>query len=360
MVKNPLLVCFVIMIVLAMLSGCTTSENPRTPTNSPGPSEVIPEASATLSPTPQVGTPPDTPVQTTCKNIQIFKKNDLVYWDDYKTYPFDSFNYQGSEYQQAGEVYTVKIKADIPLTVYVLPTNEIPLLNSKDRRPTYDAAKDKIDFHGLAPVAVLYLAYDASSTFTIPKMGKYTLVVDPRFSEMNLQTDMRESFKYEIEALKVEGDNCVNTEFPSSETGNGIVVLDVKDVLKTSQYKLYKFEELVNPAADLTFQNPGECFSIDIHAEKPVLVYILSYNELPKIEVRSYAPTYDKARDEFEFSGYKPVQNLGLIYDGGGVFTVKEFGKYVLVIDSRQTERDLTLLGETIKYQLHMVKLDNC
>lgn len=199
------LLFFPIMAILVgflIIAGCaSTAPISAPPTTYPTMSPTTPPTISTT-----IATTLPTQVEPVLVNeTVVFSKKDTISPGEYKTYNFEDFVVTGMDltYQNPGEEYRIEFKSDDPMLVYVITFDQKQWISDSTRGPKYDTLQKKVLYVGLAPVAKTEnLVFDESIKFTIPKMGKYLIVVDSRLSEVDLLIG-RQSFKYEIKVTKL-------------------------------------------------------------------------------------------------------------------------------------------------------------
>lgn len=122
-------------------------------------------------------------------------------------------------------------------------------------------------------------------------------------------------------------------------------------------YKTYDIAEVNTANVDLTYQKPGETYYVSLKSDVPLLVYVINFNEANKLLDTDSIPKYDKFNNKIIYQKFAPVLKMERVYDNTGSFTVKDLGKYVVVVDARLTESDTTKTNnEMHKYELIVEK----
>jgi len=117
-------------------------------------------------------------------------------------------------------------------------------------------------------------------------------------------------------------------------------------------YALVNFEDIGYPIL-----KPDEKFIVRITADHPILAYVIRTYDTPLLRTIDGVPTYNKYDRTYDYGRLSPVMKLENIYEGGSEFTVKDLGKYTLVLDTRLSSMDYRFVNEvtTVSVRILMV-----
>jgi hypothetical protein len=117
------------------------------------------------------------------------------------------------------------------------------------------------------------------------------------------------------------------------------------------QYELINFEDI-----GFDYLNNGDKFIVRITSDRPIFVYVIRTTEVPRLKTDAGIPKYDKDSRTYEYGQLAPLMKLEDVYEGGGSFTVKDIGKYTLVLDTRLAEKDYHYTNEVAKVAVRIIK----
>jgi hypothetical protein len=117
-------------------------------------------------------------------------------------------------------------------------------------------------------------------------------------------------------------------------------------------YLLINFEDIGYPIL-----YPGDKFIVRITADHAILAYVIRTYDTPLLRTSDGLPTYDKYDRTYDYGRLLPILKLENIYDGGDEFTVKDLGKYTLVLDTRLSTIDYRFMNEVTTVSVRILKV---
>jgi hypothetical protein len=118
-------------------------------------------------------------------------------------------------------------------------------------------------------------------------------------------------------------------------------------------YSLINFEDFGYPTL-----KPGEKYIVRITADHAILPYVIRSYDTGLLNTVEGTPTYDSYDRTYDYGRLTPILKLGNIYDGGDEFTVKDLGKYTLVLDARLSTRDYRIANEVTNVAVRILKVE--
>jgi hypothetical protein len=129
--------------------------------------------------------------------------------------------------------------------------------------------------------------------------------------------------------------------------GNVVIYMDREG------YALINFEDFGYPIL-----KPGEKYIVRITADHAILPYVIRSYDTGLLNTVEGTPTYDSYDRTYDYGRLSPILKLGNIYDGGDEFTVKDLGKYTLVLDARLSTRDYRIANEVTRVAVRILKVE--
>jgi hypothetical protein len=118
-------------------------------------------------------------------------------------------------------------------------------------------------------------------------------------------------------------------------------------------YALVNFEDIGYPIL-----YPGDKFIVRITADHAILAYVIRTYDTPLLRTSDGLPTYNKYDRTYDYGRLSPILKLENIYDGGSDFTVKDLGKYTLVLDTRLSSMDYRFVNEVTTVSVRILKVE--
>jgi hypothetical protein len=118
-------------------------------------------------------------------------------------------------------------------------------------------------------------------------------------------------------------------------------------------YALVNFEDIGYPIL-----KPGDKFIVRITADHAILAYVIRTYDTPLLRTIDGLPTYNKYDRTYDYGRLLPIMKLENIYDGGSDFTVKDLGKYTLVLDTRLSSMDYRFVNEVTTVSVRILKVE--
>ena len=97
--------------------------------------------------------------------------------------------------------------------------------------------------------------------------------------------------------------------------------------------------------------------SVRITADHPILAYVIRTYDTPLLRTIDGVPTYNKYDRTYDYGRLLPIMKLENIYEGGSEFTVKDLGKYTLVLDTRLSSMDYRFVNEVTTVSVRILKV---
>lgn len=207
MVHHSFSIVVIVLIAFALLAGCTSpvsaplSVKETTPAPVPSTEPVVIATTVSPEPTP-VAVSPGTTANSSSSTTQIYY-NTLMISMEQEKYALINFEDIGYPYLYPGEQYIVRITSDHNIFAYVIRTADVPRLNENGGSPAYDQVTRTYSYGQLSPLMTLEDVYDDGGNFTVKDLGKYTLVLDTRLSQMDYHYS-NEVAKVTVRILKVD------------------------------------------------------------------------------------------------------------------------------------------------------------
>jgi len=212
----PGLVVFFILSLLCILPGCSGPVQPgeNFTTTIPGGDEssaagiITPSITATPLPAQpaQQSTTRREPVMVTTAGTTagsgtiILDDTHSLTIREYKEYPFEDMGY---DFLYEGDRFQVSIQSEKPVIVYVVGYMDAIRIQAPGEAPRYETGVTRLQWGSTAPVFFWERVTDRIGTFSIEDVGRYSLVVDPRW--MNYDEDWKTGrpFTYRLRITKL-------------------------------------------------------------------------------------------------------------------------------------------------------------
>lgn len=121
--------------------------------------------------------------------------------------------------------------------------------------------------------------------------------------------------------------------------------------MERKQYELVHFEDIGYP-----YLYPGEKYIVRITSDHAIFAYVIPTVNVPYLTASGGVPVYDKGTRTYEYGQLTPVMKMEDVFEDGADFTVKNIGKYTLVLDTRLSERDYHYENEMTKVTVRILK----
>ena len=118
------------------------------------------------------------------------------------------------------------------------------------------------------------------------------------------------------------------------------------------KYAFINFEDFGFP-----YLKPGDQFIVRITSDHAIFAYVINTADVPLVKNGEGIPVFNTFTREYEYGKLFPLLKLEDVYEGGGNFTVKDLGKYTLVLDTRLAEQDYRLGNEAAKVAVRIIRL---
>lgn len=121
--------------------------------------------------------------------------------------------------------------------------------------------------------------------------------------------------------------------------------------MERKQYELINFEDIGYP-----YLNPGEKYIVRITSDHAIFAYVIATVNVPRLKATGGVPVFDKDTRTYEYGQLTPLLKLEDIREDGGSFTVRDIGKYTLVLDTRLSQRDYHFDNEMTTVVVRILK----
>jgi len=143
------------------------------------------------------------------------------------------------------------------------------------------------------------------------------------------------------------------TVTPTGPSPHEIYYGDLVIFMDREGYALVNFEDIGYPIL-----KPGDKFIVRITSDHAILVYVIRSYDTGLLMTIDGIPTYNNYDRTYDYGKLLPIMKLENIYDGGSDFTVKDLGKYTLVLDTRLSTRDYHFVNEVTKVSVRILKVE--
>jgi hypothetical protein len=116
-------------------------------------------------------------------------------------------------------------------------------------------------------------------------------------------------------------------------------------------YEILPFEDFGVPLLV-----PGERYIVRITSDHAIFAYVLPQTQVDLLQTTDGTPIYNPDMRTYDYGSLTPIFKMEDVYESGGEFKVKEGGKYVLVLDTRLSERDYKVYNEVTKVAVRVLK----
>ncbi len=219
-------------------------------------------------------------------------------------------------------------------------------------------------------VAAMVFVLVAGCTAPAPGGTQETTIITTRVSPAMETTTPVEATPSPAEATNVSAVSTTGqaetTPVPSATATTGIAADTTKTTpvpreiyygnlavfMDREGYTLVNFEDIGYPIL-----KPDERFIVRITADHPILAYVIRTYDTPLLRTIDGVPTYNKYDRTYDYGRLSPVMKLENIYEGGSEFTVKDLGKYTLVLDTRLSSMDYRFVNEVTTVSVRILKV---
>lgn len=118
-------------------------------------------------------------------------------------------------------------------------------------------------------------------------------------------------------------------------------------------YEILPFEDIGVP-----YLMPGERYIVRVTSDHAIFVYIMSSYQVDLLRTTDGVPVYDVYTRSYNYKTMMPIFTMEDVYEDGGEFTVRQAGKYSLVLDTRLSERDYRVYNEVTKVAVRILKVE--
>lgn len=119
------------------------------------------------------------------------------------------------------------------------------------------------------------------------------------------------------------------------------------------QYEVINFEDIGQ-----TYLNSGETYTVRFTSDHPIFAYVIRTMDVPRLNAEGGTPVYDPITRTYDYGRLLPLMKIEDAYEDGASFTVKDFGKYSLVLDTRLTQKDYHFSNEVAHVAVRILKLN--
>jgi hypothetical protein len=138
-----------------------------------------------------------------------------------------------------------------------------------------------------------------------------------------------------------------NESSPAAQIYYGTLAIS----MDREKYGLINFEDI-----GYTYLNPGEKYIVRITSDHNIFAYVIRTADVPRLNTDGGIPVYESVTRTYDYGQLSPIMKLEDIYEDGAGFTVKDFGKYSLVLDTRLSQKDYHFNNEVDKVTVRILK----
>lgn len=347
----------IFLFCMMVLSGCSVpAGEPGTNTTSPLTSDQ-PEAGpspppALLQPTPSKDEPAG-PSVVFSKKFFVLSGGDPVVVD-----PLE----YGYQYFSPDETYSLSIDTEYPVNILVMDSlyaGLLPILipewvTTPSRAPDRTVSYSSGFLYEYPLVVQEENVVKKTVVFSVPRTGRYLVIIDPRFTSKTTLDAYGVSTSHEYFQTTL----TLQQYPPGAEVAwNRGVVYETIGVTTSflEMTKIYAFDELGYP-----FLSPGDVIHLSVATDKPVNVLVLDgeamavfFRDMP-VEVTVQNRSVDAVHRGYSYWGISP--NNGELFhedksfDCEAFLTVPKRSKYYVVIDPRFSYELSSMGGYPISY----------
>jgi len=345
-----------------VLTGCVVpAGEPGTNTTSASPSEQ-PEAG--LNP-PAAHLQPIATKDEPARPSVVFSKRFFVLSGGHPVV-VDPLEY-GYHYFSPDETYSLSIDSEFPVNILVMDSIYAGLLpiHIPEYGPTPCRAPDRTVSYSSGFLYEYPLVVQEENVvkktiaFSVPRMGKYLVIIDPRFNgkttlDMYGVSTSHEYFRTTLTLQKYAPGTAVAR---NQGAVNEIIGLSSSFLEMT---KVYAFDELGYP-----FLSPGDIIHLSVVTDKPVNVLVLDgeamavfFRDMP-VEADVPNRTVDAVHRGYSYWGISPnngeVFHEDMSLDCEAFVTIPKRSKYYVVIDPRFSYELSSIGGYPISYSADFI-----
>jgi hypothetical protein len=360
--RGPVLI-FLLCIITVLVAGCTSPGSGPSAVTTPAPAataevttpQIITTPSPQMNATPAM-TMPSTPGLLGPSTVVPISGNSTIIIDDMvsliagertsaKIY---SFKELGLEFLKPNDTFIISIDSEKPIVLLV--TDETgkgrfygvsPLWEKQPPSKTTNTRMYGYSYPGIWYILKADEVYHKELLLKIDSAGSYYLIFDPQniieqVSELGIWQVTHKSFNARI-LLRQISDSQPADILPKSP-----YILNETPAI----YSAYRdgFKEFPLEDFGLEYLHSGDTFRLSVDAEKPVNVFVVGYNDEKKFG--STHPVYElqpvKGDKEpeygYTYAGITPLVKEDKVIRKDITFTVKETGKYFIIIDQRYSD----------------------
>jgi hypothetical protein len=118
------------------------------------------------------------------------------------------------------------------------------------------------------------------------------------------------------------------------------------------QYQVIDFEDI-----GYAYLNNGEKYTVRFTSDHAIFAYVIRTEDVPRLDTDLGTPVYDSITRTYDYNNLHPVMKIEDRYEDGASFTIKDFGKYSLVLDSRLSPRDYRIGNEVTSVTVRILKV---
>ena len=374
--KKIRVMLFILIIGFVLVSACTSpnqnSTPPTTITQSVSPpttTQIIatpnPQISSTVSATSQ--STPSTSVSSTVvpqsgNSKIILDESFSLIAGDKKSVKIYSFKDLGLEFLKPNDTFIISVDSGKPINILVTDASGKASFNGVT--PIYEKQPpSKItntNLYGWSYPGIWYVLkaneiFHKDLLLKIDRAGSYYIIFDPQniveqVSELGVWQITYKSFN-----INVKINQILNPQYFDILPKSPYIIEDTAAVYSAYRdaYKEYPLEDY-----GLNYLNPGDTFKLSIDAEKPVNVFVINLND--EVRFNGVKPVYEvqSAKGDigsqygYTYAGISPLVKEDKVVKKDITFTVKETGKYFIILDQRFADpyaKDISFFKANVK-----------
>ena len=352
-------------ILLILVIGCVFVSACTSPNQNSAPKTTITQTVSPVAttqiianPNPQINstipvTPQSTPVTTVVPTIAPQPENSKIIIDETfslisgernsaKIYSFKDY---GLEFLKPEDTFIISVDSAKPINILVTDAagkarfnGVTPVWEKQPTSKTTDTRLYGYSYPGIWYVQKADEVFHKDLLLKIDRADSYYLILDPQtiveqVSELGIWQTKQNSFNAQVRVNQVLNPQSLDI-LPKSP----YIIEDT-----TAIYSAYRdgFKEYPLEDYGLTYLYSGDTFRLSINAEKPVNVFVINLND--EVRFNGVKPVYEvqSAKGDigsqygYTYAGISPLVKEDKVVKKDITFTVKETGKYFIILDQR-------------------------
>lgn len=347
-----------VCIAMILITGCTSSGSNPMAVTTPAPTtaaEVVTTNPIITIPNPQNNSAVTVTLQSTPgitgslrvvpQEKTLVNESFSLITGDRKSAKIYSFKDVGIEFLKPGDTFIISVDSDKPINILVTDAtgrgNFNGVLPKWEKQPTSKTTNTHLygwSYPGIWTELKADEIFHQDLLLKINREGSYYLIFDPqniveRVSELGISQITYNNFNVQVSVNQILNPQSLEN-LPKSP-----YFIDDKFAVYSGYrdgYKEYPLEDY-----GLDYLNAGDKFKLSIDSEKPVNVFVLNLKE--EIQFDTIRPVWEMQAEKgdkgaqygYTYAGISPLVKEDKVTKKDITFTVKETGKYIVLIDQR-------------------------